>query len=372
VSNCKKLTFGFGFSDSELLHRSDHFSSYCGVILPGKRVEGSRNHSERFTMSKYTVLVLGDPADAQLAMLEPLRPEANIVVCNSAAECEKAAPDAVAVFNWSGALTLLRQAFGMCPHLKWIHSRSAGLERTLFPELVESDVILTNGTGVFSASLGEFALAAILYFAKDLRRMLRNQMAGVWEPFDVLPVAGDTVGIVGYGDIGRAVAERVHAMGMKVLALKRQVNRQDAATDLADEIYSPDRRLEMIPHCDYIVSAAPLTPETRGLLAEPELAAMKPNAVVINVGRGPVIKEEALVKTLSEGRIKGAALDVFDEEPLPAGHPFYTLENVLLSPHCADHTPDWLDNAMLFFVEQFERFRKNEPLKNVVEKKLGY
>ena len=108
------------------------------------------------------------------------------------------------------------------------------------------------------------------------------------------------------------------------------------------------------------------------MIAEPEFAAMKPAAVVINVGRGPVIREEALVNALSQKRIKGAALDVFDHEPLPEGHPFYKLENVLLSPHCADHTPDWLDQAMRFFIAQFERFQKGEPLMNVVDKKLGY
>jgi phosphoglycerate dehydrogenase-like enzyme len=136
--------------------------------------------------------------------------------------------------------------------------------------------------------------------------------------------------------------------------------------------YAPERRLEMISRCDYVVVAAPLTPETRGMVGEEEFAAMKPTSVVINVGRGPVINEEAMIGALFSGRIRGAALDVFDHEPLPAGHPFYKLENVLLSPHCADHTPDWLDNAMKFFIEQFERFRKGEPLLNVVDKKLGY
>jgi phosphoglycerate dehydrogenase-like enzyme len=108
------------------------------------------------------------------------------------------------------------------------------------------------------------------------------------------------------------------------------------------------------------------------MVGEAEFAAMKPTAVVINLGRGPVINERALVKALAEGRIKGAALDVFDEEPLPQGHPFYKMENVLLSPHCADHTPEWLNAAMRFFIAQYERFRKGEPLTNVVDKKLGY
>jgi phosphoglycerate dehydrogenase-like enzyme len=108
------------------------------------------------------------------------------------------------------------------------------------------------------------------------------------------------------------------------------------------------------------------------MIAEPEFAAMKPTVVVINVGRGPVIREEALVSALSQERIKGAALDVFDHEPLPNGHPFYKLENVLMSPHCADHTPDWLDRAMQFFIAQFDRFQNGKPLMSVVDKKLGY
>jgi phosphoglycerate dehydrogenase-like enzyme len=128
----------------------------------------------------------------------------------------------------------------------------------------------------------------------------------------------------------------------------------------------------MLPRCDYVVVAAPLTSETRGLIGEAEFAAMKPSAVVINVGRGPVINEEAMLRALSSGRIKGAALDVFDHEPLPVGHPFYKLENVLLSPHCADHTLDWLDNAMKFFIQQYQRFQSGEPLRNIVDKKLGY
>ena len=267
---------------------------------------------------------------------------------------------------------MFREVFRMCPRLRWVHSRAAGLDKSLFPELIASSVVLTNGSGVFSSSLGEFALAAILYFAKDFRRMIRNQMAGVWEAFDVLPVVGDTVGIVGYGDIGRAVAGRARAMGMKVLAVKRHVSPESNVDSFVDEIFGPSRRIEMLARCDYVVVAAPLTAETNGMIGEAEFAAMKPTAVVMNVGRGPVINERALVKALAEGRIKGAALDVFDEEPLPAGHPFYRMENVLLSPHCADHMPEWMNDAMRFFIAQYEIFRKGEPLLNVVDKKLGY
>lgn len=322
-------------------------------------------------MNKSTTLVLANPAEPQLALLDELRACTEIVIGDSARALEKAAGDGRVIFNWSGSLALLEEVVRMCPRLRWVHSRSVGLERTLFGELIERPVILTNGSGVFSPSLGEFAVAAMLYFAKDFRRMIRNQMAKVWDAFDVLMLSGHTVGIVGYGDIGRAVATRARGLGMRVLAVRRQVSglQEDG---LAERIYNPEQRTEMFALCDYVVVATPLTAETRGMIGEREFAAMKPTSVIINVGRGPVIDEEALVRALSEGRIKGAALDVFDQEPLAAGHPFYELENVLLSPHCADHTPDWLDNAMRFFIEQFKRFQKSELLLNVVDKKLGY
>jgi phosphoglycerate dehydrogenase-like enzyme len=297
---------------------------------------------------------------------------ANIVVGNTAEAFHAAAAQATVLFNWSGSLELFRNVFVMSPQLQWVHSRSVGLERTLFPELIASSVPLTNGTGVFSPSLGEFTLAAILYFAKDFRRMIRNQTAGVWEPFDVTPVSGQIVGIVGYGDIGRAIAARVRPLGMSVLAVKRHASNSGAADPLVEMTYTPGHRIEMISRCDYVVVAAPLTAETRGMIGTPEFAAMKSTAVVINVGRGPIIDEQAMLNALRTSQIKGAALDVFDQEPLPQGHPFYKLENVLLSPHCADHTPEWLDDAMELFIAQYERFRKGEPLRNIVNKKLGY
>jgi phosphoglycerate dehydrogenase-like enzyme len=313
-----------------------------------------------------SVLVLARENDPPLRRLERV-PH---ITGSQATAFQGAAPTASAILNWSASRELLEAVFAMCPNVRWVHSRSAGLDSLLFPELVQSDVILTNGRGIFSASLGEFALAAILYFAKDFRRMIRNQSAERWEPFDVRVIADKTVGIVGYGDIGHAVATRVHALGMRVLATKRHAPQGD--DPLIERYYSPEELGKMMAHSDYVVVAAPLTKETRHMIGEPEFAAMKRNAVVINVGRGPVIDEEALVKALTSGRIEGAGLDVFEHEPLPAGHPLYRLENVLLSPHCADNTPDWKDRAMDFFLRQYDRFAKDEPLENVVNKRLGY
>jgi len=312
------------------------------------------------------VLVLASGDDPQLAMLNEL-PH---TVCGDFAACAQAVNDATVILLWSGTGELLRELFGICRKLLWVHSRAAGVDKLLFPELLASEILLSNGRGVFSASLGEFVLGAILYFAKDFRRMVRNQTAAVWEPFDVQEIGGQTVGILGYGDIGRAVASRVRAMSMRVLATKRHL--PGSPDPLVEHFYKPEERREMMAHCDYIVATAPLTEETRHMISDAEFAVMKSTAVVINVGRGPVIDEAALLRALTAKRIKGAGLDVFEHEPLPAGHMLYELENVLLSPHCADHTADWQDQAMRFFLEQYGRFEKGEPLKNIVNKRLGY
>jgi phosphoglycerate dehydrogenase-like enzyme len=317
-------------------------------------------------MKQPLVLVLSNADDPQLRMLESV-PHMRL---NSLADINDEAKQAEVILHWIGPRDLLRSVFLACPGVRWVHSRSAGLDSTLFPELVQSPVPLTNGSGVFSQTLGEFALAAILYFAKDLRRMLRNQEAARWEQFDVEEIAGQTVGIVGYGDIGRAVATRVHAMGMQVLALKRHA---PASPDpFIAQFYKPSELADMLAHCDYVVVAAPLTPETRHMISDAAFAAMKPSAVVINIGRGPVIDQAALVRALTQGKIKGAGLDVFEQEPIPEGDPIYKFENVLVSPHCADHTKDWLNQAMQFFLQQYERFRNGQPLENIVEKHLGY
>jgi phosphoglycerate dehydrogenase-like enzyme len=312
------------------------------------------------------VFVLASGYDPQFAMLNELPHK----VCGEVAACGQAAKDATVVLQWSGTRALLRDLLAICKKVRWVHSRAAGLDKVLFPELVESQIVLTNSRGVYSASLGEFVLGAILYFAKDFRRMICNQEAGLWEPFDVQEIGTQTVGIFGYGDIGRAVASRAHAMNMRVLATKRHI--PESMDPLVDHFYKPEERREMIALCDYIVATAPLTEETRHMISDAEFAAMKPTAVVINVGRGPVIDEAALLRALTTKRIKGAALDVFEHEPLPPGHPLFKMENVLLSPHCADHTADWQDQAMLFFLKQYATLEKGEPLKNIVNKRLGY
>jgi len=317
------------------------------------------------------VLVLSNPGASHLKPLESLPDLSNVTVSDDPAALAKAAPDADVILNavWGGEL--LRAVFPQAKKVRWVHNLSAGIELVTFPELVESHVPLTNGRGVFAESLAEFVLASALFFAKELRRMVRNQEARRWETFDVEMLAGRTMGVVGYGEIGRASARLAHASGMHVYALRRRTTLSEA-DPLLDAIYPPDQIRTMLSECDYVVVAAPLTPETRGMIGPREIEAMKANAVVINVGRGPVIDEAALMAALRSGRIRGAALDVFDEEPLPKQHPFWGMPNVLLSPHTADHTKGWVELAMQIFVRNFDHFIKGEPLENVVDKRAGY
>lgn len=257
---------------------------------------------------------------------------------------------------------IVREAWPNARKLRWIHALAAGVDTLLFDELCASDVVVTNGRGIFADALAEFVAAAMLHFAKDVPRLMRQQSGRRWEPFKVERIEGKTLGIVGYGSIGRAVATLASAFRMHVVAARRQPSGDGPITPLD----------EVVRSADFLVVAAPLTPETRGLIGAGELRSMKRDAVLINVGRGPVVDERALVDALRERRIRGAALDVFDTEPLPPDHPLWSLDNVLLSPHCADQTPDSLQRAMTLFLENLARFRAGEPLLNVVDKQSHY
>jgi phosphoglycerate dehydrogenase-like enzyme len=321
-------------------------------------------------MPSLNLLVLSGADAPHLSVLTQLPPETKVTIADDEQTVSAAAPRADVILNCTGDKLLLEPALRSGTRVRWVHSLAAGVENQMIPELVENDIPLTNSRGVFKESLGEFVVGAALFFAKDFARMLRNREAGRWDQFDVEEIRRQTMGIAGYGEIGRAAGRRAKAMGMTVLAMRRKP--PDPADREVDGWFSPEQRLEMIGRSDYIVVAAPLTPETRGLIGRREFGAMKPSAVVVNVGRGPVIDELALVEALRERRIRGAALDVFDTEPLPPDHPLWKLDNVLLSPHCADHTDGWLEQAVEFFVGNFRRFAAGEPLLNVVDKRAGY
>lgn len=309
-------------------------------------------------MKAHTLLVLNDPAAPHLKWLDNLPAGTRIAAGATAGAFRQAAAEADIMLVGAVPRGLVEQVFAMAPRLEWIHVLWAGLDSLLFPALLASPAALTNGRGVFSRSLAEFVIAGMLWFAKDIRRMRRQQREKRWEKFTVEELRGKRLGIVGHGSIGRAVAALAAAFEMKVVGVGRTSPREEFD--------------EVIENSDYILVSAPLTARTRGLIGEAEFRRMRPSTVLVNVGRGPVVDEKALLAALREGRIRGAVLDVYDEEPLPPDHPLWAMENVLLSPHCADNTPAWLDEAMQLFLENFERFDRGEPLRNLVDKQAGY
>ncbi|MBZ5600765.1 MAG: D-2-hydroxyacid dehydrogenase [Acidobacteriia bacterium] len=305
-----------------------------------------------------TLLVTADPGSSYLQPLEKLPAGVDLIVSRDREKVLAAAPNADVLLNGDFRdASLFLETFPRATRLRWAHVVAAGVESVLTPEIRNSPIPLTNGRGVFARPLGEWAVGAMIFFAYQFRKILDQQQAVLWERYEHEELYGRTVAIVGHGSIGRAVGERAAAFGMRVLTSSRS---------------QPGDLDTMLAACDYLVVTAPLTPETRGLIGAPRLARMKKSAVIINVGRGPVIDESALIEALQNGRLRGAALDVFAKEPLPSDHPFWKMDNVLLSPHTADNLPNSRELAVEFFVENFERFRKGEPLQNVVNKHAGY
>lgn len=252
--------------------------------------------------------------------------------------------------------------------LRWIHTLLAGVEEIPRGGL-PSNVPLTNSRGVYKNSLAEFALFSMLYFAKSWARIQRQQRERKWVKFDCDELTGKTVAIIAYGAIGQATALRARAHGMRVIATRRNPDIGDA---IVDKMYGPQDTAAVMSMADFVVCCAPLTPETRLMIGEREIRSMKKNAVFINMGRGWVVDELALINALKEERILGAALDVFHEEPLPESSPLWEMENVLLSPHCTDNTRTWRLDACNFFLDNWDRYLKQEPLLNIVDKEAGY
>ncbi len=306
--------------------------------------------------------------------LAPLEDLADISVGAEPGELEQLLPAAeVVVFGLAHQSIDLAAAWQHARSVRWAHSLSAGVENLLFPALVRSRVPLTNSRGVFKRPLAEFAVMGILFHYKRVRRLIENQRARQWLDYQVTLLEGRVMGVVGYGEIGRECALLGAALGMKVQALRRNPARS-AGDALLSRVFAPEELQVMLSGIDVLVCAAPLTRDTRHLIADREFEAMKPGAIVVNVGRGPVIDESALIRALVNRRIAGASLDVFEREPLPHDSPLWGMENVLISPHCADRTedPDWLELTMRFFVENFQRYRSGQPLENVVDKRAGY
>jgi phosphoglycerate dehydrogenase-like enzyme len=268
------------------------------------------------------------------------------------------------------------------PHLTWVHSATSGVERALTPAARDRDVLVTNARGVFSRPIAEHVLLMILAVSRHLPELLELQRERTWQPLEGRELRELTIGIVGYGSLGRSVASLASAFGARVIALRRRPEGAAAAgTDeedgfpfepRVDQVFGPDRLHELLAASDIVVLAAPLTPETEGMIDEAAIGAMKRDAWLINVARGRLVDDTALVRALRDNRIGGAALDTFRDEPLPPGSPYWELPNVILTPHTAWSSARVLDRSIDLFCDNLVRFSRGEPLRNVVDPAAGY
>jgi phosphoglycerate dehydrogenase-like enzyme len=268
------------------------------------------------------------------------------------------------------------------PRLAWVHSATSGVERALTPASRERGLIVTNARGVFSRPIAEYVLMMILAVSRRLPQLLELQRERTWQPLEGAELRDVTVGIVGLGSIGRAVGALATAFGCRVVAVRRRPESDEAATRggddlsfgeaLLDRVGGPETLPQLLGESDFIVLAAPLTPETEEMINADTLAMVKPGAWLINVARGRLIDERALLRGLRDGPLGGAVLDTFREEPLPALSSFYELPNVIVTPHTAWSSGRVLDRSVELFCDNLRRFATGEPLLNVVDPTAGY
>lgn len=286
---------------------------------------------------------------------------------------EKELAEAEILFSQS----LRPEQFAVARKLRWIHSPAAAVHQLMFPELVNSDVVLTNAREVHGRGVAEHVMALILASAKRIPESVHFQQKRIWGqeilwndgacPADI---AGATLGLIGFGSIGRNVAKFAHAMGMQVIVV-REHPEKTTPEFVAEEL--PSSRLhEALARADYVVLCPPLTPSTRGMIGRKEFGKMKPTAFLVNVGRGPLLVEAALIGALRERTIAGAALDVFDKEPLPADSPLWELDNLLITPHTAGMDARLWEHHYALFSENLRRYFSDEPLLGMVDKRRGY
>ena len=294
-----------------------------------------------------------------------------IISCDSETIFREMA-DAEIFISW----TLKPEQFARAQKLRWIHSPAAGVTQLLFPAVVESDVIVTNSTTVHSVPVAEQAVALLFALARRFRNCFDDQAARhwgqkeSWEPSRIpTELNGKTLGLIGLGAIGREVAVRARALGMTVMAVRRDPSR---GAEPADHVYSPRELHALLEQADYLVLAAPGNSETRHMIGENELRRMKPSATLVNVARGSLVDTDALVRALESGTIAGAGLDVTDPEPLPTEHPLWKLPNVIITPHLAGATDRYWQRQADMLFENLRRYLAGEPLRNRVDKQKGY
>ena len=274
-------------------------------------------------------------------------------------------------------LSLRPDQFKMAQKLKWLHCPAAAVHQFSFPEFVNSDVVLTNGRDVHGPVVAEHVMALIFALAKNLHLCARYQQKREWgqEPVwyaNPHPrfIAGATLGLVGLGSIGRPVAKHASALGMRVIATR--ANPEKGSADGVAQVFPSSQLDQLLTQSDYVVLAAPVLASTEGLIGTKQLAKMKPNACLINVGRGQLVDEPALIEALREKKIGGAALDVFDKEPLPSDSPFWDMESVLITPHTGGLADKLWEREYDLFSENLRRHLGHQPLLAFVDKQKGY
>jgi phosphoglycerate dehydrogenase-like enzyme len=300
-------------------------------------------------------------------------PEIQVVHLSNYDRINEEIRDAEVCVAWS----LRPQQVLAAKQLRWIHSPAAAVHQLIFPELVKSDIVLTNAREVHGPVVAEHVIALVMALAKKIPQSVRLQQQRVWgqqriweEPPRPREVLDATLGLVGFGSIGREVARRAAALGMRVIALREHPEKGGAAN--LTGIFSPEQLDDLLSQADYVVLAAPVTPNTRGLINAARLNKMKQDAFLINVGRGPLVDEPALVSALKEKRIAGAALDVFSEEPLPPESPLWDLESLIITPHTAGLTEKLWGRHYAFFTANLRRYLNHELLLGLVDKQSGY
>ncbi|MGA5341871.1 D-2-hydroxyacid dehydrogenase [Streptomyces griseoincarnatus] len=273
-------------------------------------------------------------------------------------------PHADVLLVWDFTSHAVRRAWpGEGPRPRWVHTASAGVDHLLCPELAASDTVVTNARGIFDGPIAEYVAGLVLAFAKDLPRTLRLQRERTWLHRETRRVAGTRACVVGSGPIGRAVAGTLEALGVRTALVGRAAR---------EGVHGPEDLDRLLARADWVVAAAPLTEETRGMFDARRFGLMQPSAHFVNVGRGELVVEDALVRAVRDRWIAGAALDVFTAEPLADGSPLWELEGVVVSPHMSGDTVGWRDELAGQFVELYELWEAGGPLGNVVDKRRGY
>ena len=317
------------------------------------------------------LIVTSDEDDVPVGLTKDV-PPIPFTMAWDAAGVGDALPDTEIVFLWtmrSPAFDALRDMWSSAGGLRWVHSCSAGVERLLFPQLVESDVVLTNSRGVYDLPMAEYAIGLMLAAAKGLPETLARQRDHDWRFRYTETLAGKQLVVVGPGSIGRTVARAAAGLGMRVSAVGRSARTDDADFDA---VAGGDGLDAALAGADYVVVTAPLTDETRGMIGRSAIAAMRPTARLINLARGAVVDQDALVDALRGGRVAGAGLDVFAEEPLDPSSPLWDMPNVIVSPHISGDTDTSERDVVDLFLDNLRRWLAGEPLRNVVDKRLGF